>query len=265
MTPLRWTGIDHVRVWSHDVEATTRAYARLFDAEPDALGVLRSGGAGVAIGPAEADRSPDHRGGLVEVALSVVADEDVARLLIRRGLPVEERGDGECVVDLAGLRIVVASGGDDAPPVVAGSGVTGAEITGLDHLVVHTRRPDRALALWGARLGLDLRLDRSNSTLGVRFLFFRCGRDVVEVAAPLPAHGASAGDHTDAEHGGPDRTGGLAWRTADLDATRLRLVDAGVEVSEVRAGRKPGTRVATVREPALALPTLLLEQSAPKS
>lgn len=264
MTPLRWTGIDHVRVWSHDVEATTRAYARLFDAEPDALGVLRSGGAGVVIGPAAAGQSPDHHGGLVEVVLSVVADEDVARLLTRRGLPVEERGDGTCVVDLAGLRIVVSTGGDDAPPAV-GSGVTGAEVTGLDHLVVHTRRPDRALALWGARLGLDLRLDRSNTRLGVRFLFFRCGRDVVEVAAPLAVDGAPAGESTDADHGGPDRTGGLAWRTADLDATHARLVAAGFDLSEVRAGRKPGTRVATVREPALALPTLLIEQSAVES
>ena len=43
--------------------------------------------------------------------------------------------------------------------------------------------------------------------------------------------------------------------------TRERLVAGGVEVSEVRTGRKPGTRVATVRDRALGTPTLLIEQS----
>ena len=40
-----------------------------------------------------------------------------------------------------------------------------------------------------------------------------------------------------------DNLWGLSWRVADIDATRARLLAAGVDVSEVRAGRKPGTRV----------------------
>ena len=38
---------------------------------------------------------------------------------------------------------------------------------------------------------------------------------------------------------------GLSWRVADIDATRARLLAAGIDVSEVRNGRKPGTRVMT--------------------
>lgn len=60
--------------------------------------------------------------------------------------------------------------------------------------------------------------------------------------------------------GDPDSFGGLAWRSADIEATRERLVAGGVEVSEVRTGRKPGTRVATVRDRALGTPTLIIEQ-----
>ena len=44
---------------------------------------------------------------------------------------------------------------------------------GLDHVVIRTRNPDRALALFGGRLGLDLRLDRTNAAWGTRVLFFR--------------------------------------------------------------------------------------------
>ncbi len=40
-------------------------------------------------------------------------------------------------------------------------------------------------------------------------------------------------------------------------AARLRA--AGVSLSELRKGRKPGTRVATVKSHCLGLPTLLLE------
>jgi hypothetical protein len=53
----------------------------------------------------------------------------------------------------------------------------------------------------------------------------------------------------------------MSWRVADIDATRARLVSAGVEVSEVRAGRKPGTRVLAVHSGACGIPTLLVERT----
>jgi hypothetical protein len=48
---------------------------------------------------------------------------------------------------------------------------------------------------------------------------------------------------------------------ADLDATRARLAAAGVDVSEIRKGRKPGTRVMTVRSGTCGIQTILLERS----
>jgi catechol 2,3-dioxygenase-like lactoylglutathione lyase family enzyme len=47
-----------------------------------------------------------------------------------------------------------------------------ASITALDHVVIATADPERAAALYGARLGLDMALDRSHPDWG-RLMFFR--------------------------------------------------------------------------------------------
>jgi catechol 2,3-dioxygenase-like lactoylglutathione lyase family enzyme len=120
---------------------------------------------------------------------------------------------------------------------------------GLDHVVVRTPDPERAAALYGARLGLDMRLDRSNPAWGARLMFFRCGDLIVEIAHDLTA-GVSSG---------PDRLWGLSWRVPDAASTRTRLEAAGLDVSEVHPGRKPGTRVFTVRDRTCGVPTLVLE------
>lgn len=125
-----------------------------------------------------------------------------------------------------------------------------AAVSGLDHVVIRTPDPERATALYGARLDLDMRLDRSNEAWGARLLFFRCGDLIVELAHDLKA---GVGD-------GPDRLWGLSWRVPDAEAARARLAQAGFDVSEVRAGRKPGTRVLTLRDGTCGVPTLLLER-----
>lgn len=165
----------------------------------------------------------------------LVAVEDVAateRLWRRRGLVGDAAG-----FDLAGTTWRLAP--------LAPLPAHGLD---LDHVVVTSGDAVRAAADFGARMGLDLRLDR-RTEFGYHGLFFRCGDSVVEVVVPNdpPA--------------GPDRFGGLAWR-CDVAVTRERLVAHGVEVSEVRDGRKPGTLVATVRDRALAVPTLLIGPSA---
>ena len=125
-------------------------------------------------------------------------------------------------------------------------------ITAMDHVVVSTSDPERAAALYGARLGLDMALDRSHPDWG-RLMFFRCGDLIVEV---MHRPGKSA--DTRARPAERD----LSWRVADIDATHARLVAAGVDVSEVRTGRKPGTRVMTVRSGTCGVPTLLVQPSA---
>lgn len=125
-----------------------------------------------------------------------------------------------------------------------------APIDGLDHVVITTEDSDRAAALYGARLGLDLALDRSHHDWG-QLMFFRCGDLIVEVVR-RPAAGG------DSQH---DRLWGLSWRVADIEATRGRLLAAGLDVSEVRSGRKPGTRIMTVRNGTCGIQTVLLERS----
>ena len=54
----------------------------------------------------------------------------------------------------------------------------------------------------------------------------------------------------------------MSWRVDNADATRARLASAGIDVSDVRTGRKPGTRVLTVRSGTCGIPTLLVERTA---
>jgi catechol 2,3-dioxygenase-like lactoylglutathione lyase family enzyme len=128
--------------------------------------------------------------------------------------------------------------------------VAPAPIAALDHVVISTEDPERAAALYGARLGLDMALDRSRPDWG-HLMFFRCGDLIVEVVK-RPVAGA------DESH---DKLWGLSWRVDDIDATRARLVAAGIDVSEVRQGRKPGTRVLSVRDGACGVHTLLVERT----
>lgn len=119
----------------------------------------------------------------------------------------------------------------------------------LDHLVINTPNPDRAMALYGAKLGLRLALDRTAPEWGVRLIFFRTGGLTVEIAHRL----GQAEDPS-----GPDSIWGLTWRVGDIEAAHDRLTRSGFNVSEVRSGRRPGTRVFTVRDGTIGVPTLFI-------
>jgi catechol 2,3-dioxygenase-like lactoylglutathione lyase family enzyme len=125
-------------------------------------------------------------------------------------------------------------------------------VTGLDHVVIRTTHPNRAAALYGARLGLDMRLDRTEPKWGARLMFFRCGDLIVEVVHNLNEEPSDA----------PDKVWGFSWRVANADAANARLKASGFDVSEIRPGRKPGTRVFTVRNNTLGVPTLMVEVAA---
>ena len=126
-------------------------------------------------------------------------------------------------------------------------------VVGLDHVVINTLNADRAAAIYGARLGLDLRLDRSNPQWGSRLQFFRCGTAIVEVASKTDSEPSEK----------PDHFGGLAWRVARASQVHRRLTVASFDVSELRQGRKPGTEVFTVRSRTANVPTLMLEGADP--
>jgi len=142
----------------------------------------------------------------------------------------------------------------DALPPAGWLGSEESGVEALDHVVVNTADGDAARAFYGEKLGLRLALDRSFPKWKARMLFFRVGGVTVEVVARL-------GDELPQDDG--DRLFGLCWQVSDADATRARLIDTGFDVSDVRAGRKPGTRVLTVRDGTCGVPTLLLEPGVP--
>jgi catechol 2,3-dioxygenase-like lactoylglutathione lyase family enzyme len=121
-------------------------------------------------------------------------------------------------------------------------------VSGCDHVVVRTSDPERSSDLYGRLLGLRLALDKSFPEWGMRLLFFRIGGVTVEIAAPLTARNRED----------EDRLWGVSYRTADVEAARRRLAREGFDVTEVRAGRKPGTRVCTVNGEPTGVPTLLI-------
>ncbi len=122
-------------------------------------------------------------------------------------------------------------------------------ITAVDHVVVKTHSAAAAKQFYGEQLGVRLALEQAVPEWGGTQLFFRASSMSIEVVAS-----GTAPDH--------DEMWGLALKTADIDATQKRLLSAGVNVTDVKAGRKPGTRVCTVKSHTLAIPTLLIEHTA---
>lgn len=122
----------------------------------------------------------------------------------------------------------------------------------LDHLVVATPDPDRAAAHYGARLGLDLRLDRTLEDFQTRFQFFQTGGLTVEVISRIDKGRGQRG---------ADKFMGLTWAVKDIRAAHARLGEIGLEVSEVRRGRKPASEVFTIRNGTLNVPTLFIAHS----
>ena len=284
-TPPILHALDHVVVAVRDLDAAVAAYRTLLGRAPAWRADAHGGGgtvvtfalANVAVelmapsgmGPT-AERLTavlDAQGeGLASLAFATTDIERAHRRLARLGLAPEPIADGASIdaetgavrpwrrtraaaAATHGTRLFVLQQASLPRSRLLASEATA--VSGLDHVVIRTPDPERATALYGARLALDMRLDRSNPAWGARLLFFRCGDLIVEVAHDLAA---GVGD-------GPDRLWGLSWRVPDAEAARARLAQAGLDVSEVRPGRKPGTRVLTLRDGTCGVPTLLLERS----
>jgi catechol 2,3-dioxygenase-like lactoylglutathione lyase family enzyme len=183
----------------------------------------------------------------------VVADIGKARqLLERRALRLTEGDDGR-VLRIApeathGVPLLLVERAPGAALPSSATGELDATVAGLDHVVIRSPNPERAVALYAGRLGLSLRLDRSEPAWGARLLFFRCGELIVEVAHDLKA---GIGD-------GPDRLWGLSWRVPDIAKAHVRMRAAGVDVSDIRTGRRPHTRVFTAKSHAAGVPTLVI-------
>lgn len=259
------TGIDHVVIGVRDLGAAISAYETLFgstvssrdEREGVATALLATRNVAVELmapigeseGAARLRAAIDDGGeGLKSVVFATPDIVSAHRRFERVGLApqaiVERQGWRSARLDTArtrGVRIFVLQRD------VALQTPTDASVVGLDHFVVRSCDMEGAASLYGARLGLDMRLDRE--VAGRRLMFFRCGDGFMEVAR----------DETGAD--GKDRLWGLSWRVPDADAARARLAGAGGNVSEVRTGFKPGTRVFTVRDNTCGVPTLMIEPS----
>lgn len=273
------TALDHIAIVVPDLDAATERYTALLGCAPNWRG-LDHGAANVwfqldnmavdIISPVGDGPGGDrfrahlkaHGEGLWALAYATPDLDAAHKLMKRRGVAVtaphplrsthpetkEKRHWRMFSTELAGVTtFLMEQKPDDAPwprsPMEAPAGVTA-----LDHVVVRTPAPDRAQAIYGARLGLDMRLDRSAPEWRARLMFFRCGDLIVEVAHDLNA-GVSDGN---------DSLWGCTWRTDDVDAAHARIAAAGFNVSDIRTGRRPGTRVFTVRDGTGGVPTLLI-------
>ena len=138
------------------------------------------------------------------------------------------------------------------------SGDESAAVCALDHAVVRTADAEASKALYGDGLGLRLALDRRFEQWGARLLFFRVGGITVEIAASLnPA--ARADEDDPLPNGDCDQLWGLSYRVGDAHGARARLIEYGFLASDVRDGRKPGTKVFSVGAGTCGVPTLMLE------
>jgi catechol 2,3-dioxygenase-like lactoylglutathione lyase family enzyme len=275
------TGLDHVVVLTGDIAAGAAAYQTLFAQGPS----WKYSGDGAdrvlftldnmsleLVAPAGDGESGDRiRSVLTEqgegLASLCFRTNDITKMYRRldrltlKPEPVAEVGSTDAISGATlswkrtraasdatrGIRLFFLERAEERPRSVP---TADGPITAMDHVVISTADPERAAALYGARLGLDMALDRSHPDWG-RLMFFRCGDLIVEVThrPGKPVDGAQ------------DKLRGMCWRVADIDATRARLATAGVDVSEIRTGRKPGTRVMTVRNGTCGVPTLLVQPS----
>jgi catechol 2,3-dioxygenase-like lactoylglutathione lyase family enzyme len=152
------------------------------------------------------------------------------------------------------LLFAIEHGSPDLLPEAAPVGPAEGLVHGIDHAVVRTSDADAAIALYRDGIGLRLALDRSFPEWGMRLVFLRVGAVTVEIAQPLQV------SRSEPElPKGTDRLWGLSWRVPNADAARARLVESGLDVSEVRVGRKADTRVVSVKDGTCGVPTLLIE------
>jgi len=275
------SGLDHVVVLVGDIEAGAAAYQILFAQAPS----WKNSGDGAAralftldnttleLMAPEGDNDAAQRiravleeqgDGLASICFRTPDIAKMHRRLERLALwpePIAEVGSRDAATGASlswkrtraateatrGVRMFFLELAQERPRSVA----VGAEpITAIDHVVIATSDPERAAALYGARLGLGMALDRSHPDWG-RLMFFRCGNLIIEVV--------HRPDNTDPN--APDRLRGLCWRVDNIEAMRARLISANIDASEVRTGRKPGTRVMTVRSGTCGVATLLVERT----
>ncbi len=117
----------------------------------------------------------------------------------------------------------------------------------VDHLVLRTDDADACIELFSGVLDIRLALDKTAPDWGGRMLFFRAGKLTLEVI------------ESDSEDARGNFFWGIAYQCPDIESASAEFMARGVALSPVRQGRKPGTRVASIKSHCLQIPTLLIE------
>ena len=189
--------LDHIVLAANAPDAAVADYEMLLGRRADRSAV--SGGPARASLPARQyatgsrHRDNRRRRGPVRARLRRRRYRQGATLIERRALPLTKT-DASRVLHIAAeathgvpLGLVERAPGAACLPPSPATGEPDAAVAGLDHVVIRSPNPERAVALYAGRLGLSLRLDRSEPAWGARLLFFRCGDLIVEVAHDLKA------------------------------------------------------------------------------
>ena len=252
-------GVDHIAIGVEDLDAGVALYTALLGAAPRVHNGAPPGEAAVfelsntrivLLQPGT------RRQGVCALGLAVLDTDRAALQLEAAGLactPCERLGTWDAPVSARwalaaertrGLALQLVQREDGTLP--AARSLEADQVEALDHVVIRSSEPDAACALYGHSLGIRLALDRVFG--GARMLFFRTGGVTIEVIGDASAAAA-------------DSFFGLAYRVRDLHAAHLRLEAAGFALTELRAGRKFGTHVFSVREATSGVPTLFIRDA----
>ena len=125
-----------------------------------------------------------------------------------------------------------------------------ASINKLDHVVITTNDADGFIEIYRDIFDIRLALDKVIEHWNTRMLFFRLNETTIEVVAK---------EHNNKN---PDELWGLAWEVESIANTRKRLINEGVEITEIKDGIKENTLVATIKSHTYDVPTLLIQHIA---
>lgn len=223
------SGIDRILIAVPDPVSAAWEYGRLVGCDP--------------LPPATGSGAQDVRcfdlGNTVIELRAASAPAHIAGLVFR-----VEGGETEPVTlsNFLGLNLQLVDG-----TVTAGQRAGGPRaLLRVDHLVLRTTSAQDCIELFSG-LGIRLALDKTVPEWGGRMLFFRTGKLTLEVVEPERGELVR------------DEFWGIAYECEDIEQSARRLRAVGVGLSDIRPGRKPGTRVATLKSHCLGIPSLLLQ------
>ena len=118
-------------------------------------------------------------------------------------------------------------------------------VSKVNQLVIQTEDPETIKEIFEGKLSIRLALDKTFKKWAGRMLFFRLGGLTLEVI-----EGKDIKQNSEYF--------GIGWHVDNYNKCYDYLLNDGFRLSKIRAGRKEGTLVSTLKEPILNIPTILI-------